>query len=81
MIQTVHPWAARGDAPYQNAWHTESFDTLAVAFPSPIPWCYRTVSSWHVQIALAGLTVVQLDEPPHPQSGAPLSLLFHCEAA
>ena len=81
LIQTVHPWTARGDAPYRSAWRTESFDAFAVAFPSPMPWFYRTLASWYVQIALAGLRVVQLDEPVHAVTGVPLSLLVHCEAA
>jgi hypothetical protein len=32
------------------------------------------------ELDLAGLRVVQLDEPVHPETGAPLSLLLHCEA-
>lgn len=81
LVQTVHPWIAKGDAPYRNAWRTESFDSFAVAFPSPMPWFYRTLASWHEQFVAAGLRVVQLDEPVHRTSGEPLSLLFHCEAA
>lgn len=80
LIQTVHPWTARGDAPYRNEWRTESFDAFAVAFPTPMPWFYRTLTSWHEQIALAGLRVVRLEEPVHPETGAPLSLLLHCES-
>ena len=33
LIQTVHPWTARGDAPYRSQWRTESFDGFGVAFP------------------------------------------------
>ena len=80
LIQTVHPWTARGDAPYRSEWRTESFDGFGIAFPSPMPWFYRTLASWHEQIALAGLHLVQIDEPLHPTTGVPLSLLFHCEA-
>jgi SAM-dependent methyltransferase len=80
LVQTVHSWSARGDAPYRNAWRTESFDAFAVPFPSPMPWYYRTLGSWLDEFARAGLRVVQLDEPLHPVTGAPLSLLFHCEA-
>jgi hypothetical protein len=25
VIQTVHPWTARGDAPYADGWRTETF--------------------------------------------------------
>jgi 2-polyprenyl-3-methyl-5-hydroxy-6-metoxy-1,4-benzoquinol methylase len=81
LVQTVHSWSARGDAPYRNEWRTESFDAFSVPFPSPMPWYYRTLGSWLEEFAQGGLRVVQLDEPLHPVTGAPLSLLFHCEAA
>jgi 2-polyprenyl-3-methyl-5-hydroxy-6-metoxy-1,4-benzoquinol methylase len=81
LVQTVHSWAARGEWPYRDAWRTETFSVFAVPFPSAMPWYYRTLSSWVHQFSLAGLRVVQLDEPSHPETGAPLSLLFHCEVA
>ncbi len=81
LIQTVHPWSARGRAPYESAWRTESFDAFAVAFPSPMPWYYRTLCAWFDEIALAGLRVVRLLEPVNAVTGAPLSLLLHTERA
>ena len=81
LIQTVHPWSARGDAPYEPGWRTESFDAFAVPFPSPMPWYYRTLASWHDELRLAGLHVTRIVEPLHPTTGAPLSLLLHCGAA
>ena len=81
LIQTVHPWSARGDAPYQSGWRTESFDAFAVAFPTPMPWYYRTLSAWFAEIAFAGLRVTRLLEPVHADTGAPLSLLLECERA
>ena len=81
LVQTVHSWSARGEGPYRSEWRTEAFDGFAVPFPTPMPWYYRTLGSWVAQFALAGLRIVQLDEPLHPMTGAPLSLLFHCEAA
>jgi 2-polyprenyl-3-methyl-5-hydroxy-6-metoxy-1,4-benzoquinol methylase len=80
LIQTVHPWTSRGDVPYLSQWRTESFDGFGISFPSPMPWFYRTFASWYEQLALGGLHVVRLDEPLHPTTGAPLSLVFHCEA-
>lgn len=81
LIQTVHPWTAKGDAPYRSAWRTESFDAFAVPFPSPMPWYYRTLASWLEEIAVAGLRVERIDEPVHPTTGAPLSLVLHCRTA
>ncbi|HYW50309.1 MAG TPA: methyltransferase domain-containing protein [Gemmatimonadaceae bacterium] len=81
LVQTVHPWTARGDAPYRGEWRTERFEAFGTAFPSPMPWYYRPLASWHEQFALAGLRVSGVDEPVHPHTGTPLSLLFRCEAA
>ncbi len=81
LIQTVHPWSARGDAPYESAWRTESFDAFAVAFPTPMPWYYRTLSAWIEEIARAGLRVTRTFEPVAGDAGAPLSLLLQCERA
>lgn len=81
LVQTVHPWTARGDAPYLGSWRTETFDAFAVRFPSPMPWYYRTLSSWIGELAQAGLRLARADEPVHPSTGMPLSLLLHCEAA
>jgi hypothetical protein len=79
LVQTVHSWSARGDGPYRSEWRTECFDAFAVPFPSPMPWYYRTLSAWLSEFAMAGLRVTRLDEPVHPTTGAPLSLLFRCE--
>lgn len=81
LVQTVHSWSARGEAPYRSEWRTETFDAFAVPFPAPMPWYYRTLSSWLQEFTLAGLRVTRVDEPVHPVTGAPLSLVFHCEAA
>jgi 2-polyprenyl-3-methyl-5-hydroxy-6-metoxy-1,4-benzoquinol methylase len=81
LVQTVHPWSAKGDAPYRNEWRSESFDAFSIPFPSPMPWFYRTLGSWLSELSVAGLRVVKLDEPLHTATGAPLSVLFHCEAA
>jgi SAM-dependent methyltransferase len=80
LIQTVHPWSARGDRPYQSEWRTETFDAFGTAFPAPMPWYYRTMGDWHRALTTAGLRVLRLDEPLHPDTGAPLSALFTCEA-
>ncbi len=79
LVQTVHAWSARGDAPYRSEWRTETFAAFGGQFPAAMPWYYRTLGSWLEQFALAGLRVVRVDEPLHPGSDVPLSLLFHCE--
>lgn len=81
LVQTVHPWSVRGEAPFRNGWRMESFEAFAVAFPTAMPRCYRTVSSWVEQLRLAGRRLVRRDEPLHPSTHLPLSLLLHCEVA
>jgi 2-polyprenyl-3-methyl-5-hydroxy-6-metoxy-1,4-benzoquinol methylase len=82
VIQTVHPWVACGDAtPYRDGWRTETFDALGGPFPSAMPWYFRTLASWIHAIREAGLDVLRLEEPAHPETGRPLSLLVTCVRA
>ena len=80
LIQTVHPWTACGDAPYRDGWRMETFDAFGGSFPSPMPWYFRTLGSWHDAIDQAGLSVLRVEEPAHPETGKPLSLLLSCAA-
>jgi len=74
VIQTLHPWAAAaGD--YQDGWREESFAGFAGDW-QPMPWYYRTLSSWLNALALAGFNLLELREPQHPQSPLPQSLLL-----
>lgn len=75
VIQTVHPFTARGGEPYRDGWREERFDGFGVAFAAPMPWYYRTVGSWTRALGAAGLAVTRLDEPLHPETGEPASLL------
>jgi hypothetical protein len=59
-----------------DGWRTETFDSFGSAFPSPMPWYFRTVSSWIELLQAAGFNIVRLVEPTHPQTVKPLSLLL-----
>jgi 2-polyprenyl-3-methyl-5-hydroxy-6-metoxy-1,4-benzoquinol methylase len=76
VIQTVHPWAVLDGRRYVDTWREETFAAFEQPFPSPMPWYYRTLSSWVGTLGAAGLRLVGVDEPLHPESGAPLSLLM-----
>ena len=77
VIQTLHPWTAEaGD--YQDGWRTETFDGFAGQW-QPIPWYLRTLSSWFNALDMAGFRLVGLQEPQHPQSAVPQSLLLVAE--
>jgi len=78
FIQTVHPWAVRGDAPYRDAWRVETFSGFDLPFPEPMPWYYRTLESWVSRLTESGYRITDVREPRHPESGEPLSLLFIC---
>lgn len=74
-IQTVHPWSARGET-YVDGWRTESFAAFGDDFREPMPWYFRTLSSWGSALRRAGFAIEELREPAHPESGDPLSLLI-----
>ncbi len=77
LIQTLHPWSvASGE--YQDGWRSESFAGFAGHW-QPMPWYYRTLSSWLRALDMAGLHLVELQEPQHPQSPQPQSLLLVAE--
>jgi 2-polyprenyl-3-methyl-5-hydroxy-6-metoxy-1,4-benzoquinol methylase len=80
-VQTVHPFAAGGDAPYRDGWRTETFDSFGGAFPTPMPWYFRTVGAWLAALRDAGLIVDECLEPTHPATGHPLSLLLISRAS
>ncbi|WP_455924121.1 class I SAM-dependent methyltransferase [Pseudomonas putida] len=77
VIQTLHPWvAAAGD--YQDGWREETFAGLPGHW-QPMPWYMRTLSSWVNALDMAGFRLVGLQEPQHPQSAGPQSLLMVAE--
>ncbi len=81
VVQTVHPWAANGDAPYLDGWRVERFDAFGSAFRATMPWYFRTFGSWWRTLGEAELDVVRIEEPTASRgdasdTGAPLSLLI-----
>jgi hypothetical protein len=79
VIQTLHPWAVAQNS-YQDGWREETFAGLAGQW-RPMPWYFRTLSSWLNALDMAGLRLVSLQEPQHPQSPVPQSLLLVAERA
>lgn len=76
LIQTVHPWAACGDAPYVDGWRNEDFAWSELPFPEPMPWYFRTLESWTRILSDSDLLLDTISEPRHPEGGRPLSLLL-----
>ncbi|WP_343584340.1 class I SAM-dependent methyltransferase [Pseudomonas sp.] len=77
VIQTLHPWSV-ADGNYQDGWREESFAGLAGDW-HVMPWYFRTLASWLNALDMAGLRLVSLQEPQHPQSALPQSLLLVAE--
>lgn len=81
IVQTLHPATARGDHPYTDGWRDGSWAGFSADFTDPPPWYYRTVGGWIALLTASGLRLRELDEPLHPISGDPLSLILVAEAA
>ena len=80
LIQTIHPFTACQEQPYVDGWKIETFDNFGGAFREPMPWYFRTVSSWFQQVSESGWRVCEFEEPIHPQTKIPLSLLLICQS-
>ncbi|MEN5201059.1 class I SAM-dependent methyltransferase [Pseudomonas wadenswilerensis] len=78
VIQTLHPWTAAAEV-YQDGWRKEDFAGFQGQW-QPMPWYLRTLSSWFNALDMAGFKWVGLQEPQHPQSAVPQSLLLVAEA-
>jgi 2-polyprenyl-3-methyl-5-hydroxy-6-metoxy-1,4-benzoquinol methylase len=76
LIQSVHPWTARGEDPYRDGWRTETFAGFGAGFTEPMPWFYRTLESWVASLSAAGWRIEEIREPLNPQTGHPASLLL-----
>ena len=76
VVQTVHPWVAAGDGAYEPGWREETFATFAIPFPATMPWYFRTLADWSVALAAADLRLLRVDEPLHPETRRPLSLVL-----
>ncbi|CAM4022189.1 Methyltransferase type 12 [Pseudomonas reidholzensis] len=78
LLQTLHPWST-ADGDYQDGWREETFAGFAGQW-QPMPWYFRTLSSWLTALDMAGFRLTSLQEPQHPQSAVPQSLLMIAEA-
>lgn len=79
LIQTLHPVAACGDAPYQDGWRGGSWAGFGPAFRDPAPWYFRTLGGWLALFRRHGLELVELREPTWPDRPVPASAIFIAE--
>jgi 2-polyprenyl-3-methyl-5-hydroxy-6-metoxy-1,4-benzoquinol methylase len=80
VVQTLHPATARGVHPYTDGWRDGSWAGFSADFIDPPPWYFRTVSGWIALLHSSGLRLREMEEPVHPTSGDPLSLILVAEA-
>ncbi len=74
IIQSLHPWTQ--PAPYRDGWRQEDFTAMSTDGWRAMPWYFRTLGSWVALLQESGFLLTRLEEPRHPISGQPLSLLL-----
>ncbi|MBY4675331.1 class I SAM-dependent methyltransferase [Marinobacterium arenosum] len=79
IIQTLHPLTSCGDEPYRDGWRSGSWAGIDGNFTDPAPWYFRTLASWLQLLADCGYRLRTLQEPVHPASGKPASVIFIAE--
>jgi SAM-dependent methyltransferase len=78
LIQATHPAAVIGDpAGYRDGWRTMEEVAPGARLARPIPWYFRTFTTWVLELRRAGLLLVETYEPLDPDTGRPISLLLH----
>jgi SAM-dependent methyltransferase len=78
VIQTVHPAFAVGEEPYASGWRTETFRAIEGEWPRPMPWYFRTLSSWVDELGANGWSIASMREPLDAQGFRPLSMILEC---
>ncbi|MDB5748810.1 MAG: Methyltransferase type 12 [Massilia sp.] len=76
VVQTVHPFASCGDAPYADGWREGSWAGFNSDFADAPPWYFRTLASWIALFTDNGLRFTEMREPVHPETGKPVSLIL-----
>ncbi len=76
IIQTLHPFSIATDKRYESAWRKNSWEGLKRNFKQPHKWYFRTLEDWIKLFRKAKLNLVELQEPLHPKTGRPASIVF-----
>jgi 2-polyprenyl-3-methyl-5-hydroxy-6-metoxy-1,4-benzoquinol methylase len=76
IVQTLHPTIACGELSYTDGWRASSWDGFSDEFTDPAPWYFRTLASWVELYTNNGLSIDEIREPIHPQTGKPAAIIF-----
>lgn len=79
IVQTLHPIAGCGDQAYVEGWRAGSWAGCDGDFADPAPWYFRTLSGWLALLTRCSLRTIALEEPLHPRTGQPASLILIAE--
>ncbi|MDR3445472.1 MULTISPECIES: class I SAM-dependent methyltransferase [unclassified Dyella] len=74
IVQTLHPLLAA--EPYADGWREGSWVGCGSGFGQAAPWYFRTLGSWVSAFERAGLSLHGINEPIHPHTGRPASVIF-----
>jgi 2-polyprenyl-3-methyl-5-hydroxy-6-metoxy-1,4-benzoquinol methylase len=81
IVQTLHPLVACGDAAYADGWREGSWSGFSADFTDPAPWYFRTLESWIDLLQSHGFQLLRMQEPLHPVTRKPASVIFRARAA
>jgi len=76
VIQTLHPLNLPAEQPYISHWEEDSWKGLGKGFDSPHRWYFRTIADWVQLVVTSGFRLTKINEPLHPQTQRPLSLIL-----
>lgn len=79
LIQTAHPFSNGGGQPgdYRDGWRLWDETAPDVEMSPAVPWYFRTLTTWVLELRRAGLLLVETSEPLDPVTGRPASLILH----
>ncbi|HAN38883.1 MAG TPA: SAM-dependent methyltransferase [Chitinophagaceae bacterium] len=76
VIQTLHPHAIDTEQPYKSGWRPGGWQGMARHFDLPYDWYCRTLADWIALFLQSGYHLVRMQEPLHPHTQRPASVIF-----
>ncbi|MFP4090552.1 MAG: class I SAM-dependent methyltransferase [Cyclobacteriaceae bacterium] len=78
IIQSLHPDAIHAFEP--SHWKPNVWEGLPGTFSDAYPWYHRSMPDWKTLFTSCGLCIKRMEEPEHPQTQRPASVIFVLEA-
>jgi SAM-dependent methyltransferase len=78
LIQAAHPYGNGGEGgEYRDGWRLMGEAVPGAPLSPPVPWYFRTLTTWVLELRRSGLLLVETYEPIDPATGRPASLIVH----